>query len=127
MKSIFATELYGLDISNRISLLEYGLLVTCTQYGQSDEHFVVYKVCNDAFDTGYKREHELDDLINGKSWATEQDINSFLLTVGSTKREWLLLGFLQKLYDCINTWGVENILGSSYSVMTEQEAIDMYL
>jgi hypothetical protein len=73
------------------------------------------------------KENVNDDLINGKGWATEQNIRDFLSTVGSTKREWLMLGFLQKLYDCIKVWGVENILGSSSTVLTEQEAKDLYL
>ena len=116
-------DFHGVDASNEISLFEYGLL--CKQYtkdGRKDEYFCVYGVSSNnntneynKFDTGYITEEELNNLVTGKNWMNESDINSFLDCNGMKLPAWLELSFISKLHDLISYYGYENIMGSSYN------------
>lgn len=119
----------GTDADKITSLCEYGLLVAPYEDdGNKDEYFVVYKIGPDTYDTGFKQEIELNNLINGKEWANEADIEGFLSFVGATKEEWLTNTFMHKIHDCISYWGYEEIMGTSYyGGMPEAEAIERYI
>lgn len=122
------SKLYGVDVDNEISLFEYGLLVTpYDKDGQKDEYFVVYHIGNNNFDTGYKQEYELNNLIKGTDWANQKDINNFLEYVGQTKEEWLKLPFVKKLSDCLSYWGYENVMGTCYHSINADKAKELYL
>jgi hypothetical protein len=116
----------GVDKSREISLFEYGFIAQKTTKDYPDEYFVVYKIYDDAYGTGYKRESELDDLINGDDWADVDDIKGFLNFVGMSKEDWLELPFWKKLSDCLNYWGCSNVIGEDYSPMTEKEVYRRY-
>jgi hypothetical protein len=125
---LLAAALYGTDADKETSLFEYGLLVApYTKDGNTDEFFCVYRIGDGLFDTGYIREYELNNLINGQDWASAEDIESFLSTYDITKSDWLELNFVHKLSDCLGHWGYENIMGSSYTDgVTTQQAKELY-
>ena len=115
-------DFHGIDVSNEISLFEYGLLVKqYTKDGRKDEYFCIYGVGSDeygnynTFDTGYITEEELNNLIQGKEWMNHNDIVSFLASYGTTSDEWMELSFISKLHDLIGYFGYENIMGLSYN------------
>jgi len=115
-------DFHGIDASLDISLYEYGLI--CRPYtkdGQKDEHKVIYGVNRDEsgnydlFGGGFIREHDLDELVNGNDWMDKDDIKGLLSFVGSSINVWLKLSFITKLWNLVNYFGYENIMGSEYS------------
>jgi hypothetical protein len=118
----------GIDANNEISLLEYGLLVS--QYEHEDgsgTHFVVYRIDEDNFGTGHTSEEDLNNIVNGEEWAKEEDIKLFMDFCGLTKTDWLGMSLVNKLHDLIQYWGYENIMGTDYAPISEDEAKEMYL
>lgn len=115
----------GVDADLQTSLEEYGFVATvnenCTEEG---EHFVIYKIDSDNFSYGYVTESALNDLINAKEWASEEDVESFIDTVGMSKEEWLGLHFVSKLSDVISYWGIENIMGTSTDALSREWAYE---
>lgn len=129
MSHELSNVLHGIDASKEISLFEYGLLIASyAKDGYDDEYFCVYSVGDDLFSTGYIREHKLNDLINGKDWAKQEDINSFLSFTGDTKESWLKLPIAQKIHTCMMHWGYQNIMGEGYpgSAFTKEKAMSLY-
>ena len=125
---IIEDKFTGVDASLEISLFEYGFIARPHTDDYEDEFFVVYKKRDNVFDTAYIQESFLNDLIEGKEWADDEDIVSFLSCVDSTKEEWLKAEFCHKLSECLSYWGQENIFGSSYyQGMTEAEVEAKYL
>jgi len=122
MKWLDAYNWQGIDASLETSLMDYYLI--CTQDAkdckENDEYFVLF-FDGQHFDCGYKREKELDDLINGDDWMNEDDIKSFLRTQGMNRNEWTCEPFVCKLYDLINYFGIENLMGSIYYPLDEDE------
>ena len=110
----------GIDISPKISLYEYGLM--CKKYDKDypDEYHVIYGVeCDDRgnfnlFESAYKRESELDNLVLGKEWLDQRGIESFFNTIDTPIGEWLKLPFYMKLHDLVSHFGFMDILGSVY-------------
>ncbi len=122
----------GLDADLEASLFEYGFICTPHTEDFPDEHFVVYRAGifeggEFYFECGFKQENELNSLINGEDWADKEDIGSFLSFTGLTKKEWLALPFVQKFGGCFQYWGPENIMGTTYSPLTEKEVRSEYL
>lgn len=119
----------GTDKSLAISLFEYGVIAEPSKYREQDkapdEWFVIYKY-GDDFDGGFKRECELDELINGDDWADQRDIDSFLSWTGVDKEEWLKTDFIHKIQDCLHYWGADNIMGTSVALTTKEELIEKY-
>lgn len=127
-KRVIKESWEGVDGDLETSLFEYGFVAKQRpDKDYSDEWFVLYNAGRDNFDTGHIRESELDNIILGKEWADEEDINSFLDFVGSDKESWLTSGFINKLSDLISYWGVENIMGSSYGGFSKEEAEKMLM
>lgn len=89
-----------------------------------DEWFVLYQISPNAYGTGHIREKDLDDLINGKDWMKEEDIERTLSFVGMTKDEWLKSDFIGKFGDLIGYWGVDEIMGTDYSPMNKKQAAE---
>lgn len=119
---------HGIDASNETSLLEYGLLVSNELHEDgSGTQFCVYRIDDNHFGTGHFKESELDAIVRGEEWANEKDINRFLSFVGMDKDEWLDLPFVAKMSDLINYWGSENICGTDYCSLTEDEVKEKYL
>lgn len=109
------SEWFGVDASLNISLEEYGFVATQrADKDYDDEYFVVYKISNDAYGKSYIRESELNAIIEGKEWADEDDIKSFLDFCGVSKEEWLDSRFEHKLSDLLGYWGHQNIMGIDY-------------
>lgn len=111
-------EWFGTDASLEISLHEYGMVATAGK-DYEDEYFVLYKVSDNAYDTGYIRENELNNLMKGNSWVEPQDILKF---TGLTLDEWMELSFIHKLSDLVGYYGFGNLMGSSYHTITKKEA-----
>lgn len=113
----------GIDDSLEISLFEYGAVAKQPkEIHYTDEWFVLYCVSQDAFDTGWKRESELDSIVNLEEWANSKCIDDFLLTIGSTREKWLELSFITKFGDLVGYFGIENIMGTSYNTFSEDDA-----
>ena len=126
-------QYYGIDASNNISLLEYGLLVSVDEHEDgSGTHHCVYGIQTNgeeytAFDTGHISEKEVNDLINGEDWMSEKDVNSFLSTCGQSKEDWMENTLACKLHDLLQYYGYENTFGTAYSSITKEEAEELYL
>ena len=124
---------YGIDASNDISLFEYGLLVSIAEHEDgSHTHHCIYGIESDGeeytrFDSGHISEQEVNDLVNGEDWMSEDDVDSFLSTCGISKVDWMQLSLACKLSDLISYYGYENIFGTAYSSITKEEAEKMYL
>ena len=91
----------GIDVSNEISLCEYGMLLA----KKDNTYYVIYG-CDIGeqgeyvnFNWDYFNEEEVEDLIEG---LTDDDILSF---VGSTYDQWNELSVLQRLYNLYNYYG----------------------
>jgi hypothetical protein len=121
----------GTDVNLEISLLEYGLIVANVTADYPDEYFTVYRSPHSEepmFGTGYVRESELDAIIDGKEWMSADDVTEFLSFTGnSNESEWKQLPFVIKLSDLISYYGTDNVIGTDYNPITEEEAIELYL
>lgn len=129
MKTIQKLTFSGIDASKEISLLEYGLLVSDQLHlDGSNTRFVVYRINENHFDCGHISEEEINGYVFGKEFPNDEDIASFLSFVGEFKpEEWAKFTFQTKLHDLFSYWGYENIMGTSYYPMTEEEAKERYL
>ena len=104
----------GTDVNLEISLEEYGFVARPITVDYADEYFVIYKMDDNQYGSGHIRESELDAIVNGTEWASEEDVNSMLETVGASKQEWMDLPFTSKFSDLVSYWGTENIMGTDY-------------
>ena len=110
----------GIDASLEISLFEYGVICKHTPKDYPDEYRVIYGVEVDEqgnynlVDSTWKRESELDNLIQGKEWMSKDAVDSFLRTCGTSLGDWLELSFITKLHDLVSYFGFMDILGSVY-------------
>lgn len=123
---------HGIDSSNKISLLEYGLLVSDQQHEDgSGTYFCVYRVSHPDggswFDCGHISEKQVNGYIEGTEFPSDADIESFLSFNDMSKAQWLGLNFTHKLWDLLQYWGYENIMGTAYHPMPESEAVSLYL
>jgi hypothetical protein len=106
------SEYSGIDVSNEISLYEYGLL--CKIYDNNDIH-CYYGIgsndgCNyDTFNCITLSKWEIIDLFN------ELDKPGLLSYTGQTEKEFLNLSPIQQLSDLKSYFGIENIFGSIYN------------
>ena len=128
MNNELISQLHGTDVDKETSLFEYGLLIAqYTEDGSADEYFAVYQVEPGRFDTGFIHEKQLNDLINGHEWASEQDIEHFLSSYDMTKEEWLGMPMVYKLQDCLGYWGYLDIMGDCHDSITAEKARELYL
>jgi hypothetical protein len=104
----------GTDVNLETSLEEYGFVARPITVDYADEYFVIYKMDDNQYGSGHIRESELDAIVNGTEWASEEDVNSMLETVGASKQEWMDLPFTSKFSDLVSYWGTENIMGTDY-------------
>lgn len=117
---------YGVDKDLETSLMEYQFVAKQpAKKDYNDEWYVLYKVDEDQFGTGWIRESDLNDIVEKRSWANKKDILSFLDTVDSTINEWLTMPFVNKLSDLISYFGIFNILGDTYHTIDTEEALKM--
>jgi len=127
-KKIIRESWEGVDADNETSLFEYGFVAKQRpDKDYPDEWFVLYDAGNNKFDTGHIRETELDNIVLGKEWANEKDIQSLLKFVDSDRESWLQSSFVNKLSDLISYFGVENVMGSSYGGFSKEEAEQMLM
>lgn len=119
---------YGIDTSNEISLLDYGLLVSNEEHEDgSKTHFCIYKIMDDNFGCGHFSEETINGFVLGKEFLNDKDLDGFLNYCGCTKDEFLDLNLAQKMTDLISYWGIDNICGTDYNPMTEREVTQRYL
>jgi hypothetical protein len=104
----------GTDANLEISLEEYGFVARPVKVDYEDEYFVIYKMGDNQYGSGHIRESELDAIVNGTEWASKEDVDSMLETVGSSKEEWMDLPFESKFSDLVSYWGTENVIGTDY-------------
>ena len=104
----------GTDADLETSLEEYGFVARPIKVDYEDEYFVIYKMGDNQYGSGHIRESELDAIVNGSEWASEEDVASMLDTIGATKEEWFKLSFTHKFSDLVSYWGTENIIGTDY-------------
>ena len=115
----------GSDADLETSLFEYGFVARQPEKkSTTDEWQVLYKVYDDAFDVGWLRESDLDELVLGQSWASKEDVDSFFNYNGYVDAtEWINdNNFISKLFDLLSYWGIQNIFGESYNTMNTDEA-----
>jgi len=119
-------EWVGSDVNLEISLEDYNAIANQPANKDSDdEWFVLYKMGNDAYGTGWVTESELNDIVLGKEWANAEEIQRFLSYIGMDAEQWLQMPFISKLTDLISYWGVENIMNTDYSPLNKEEAYAM--
>ena len=108
------------------SLFEYGFVVRQPENKDTlDEWFVLFKVGENQFDSGWVRESDLDALMKGEDWMDAQTIEQILADYDGDLSDWLSMPFRIKLGDLMGYSGYENIIGSSYSPISKNEAIVM--
>ena len=113
----------GVDADLETSLFEYGAVAKQPrEKDYPDEWFVLYKVDDDVFDTGWKRESELDAIVNLEEWASEETINNFFSFLGTKVENWLEYSFIAKFNDLVSYFGIENIMGTSYNTISKDDA-----
>jgi len=120
----------GIDASNEISLLEYGLLVYSEKHeDNSCSQFCVYRIGEDSFGTGHIYESDINSLLQGDDWMCKDDIDSFMSSMDIDNiNEYITNSSLtQKIFDLVSYYGIENIFGIDYSPISESEAIELYL
>jgi hypothetical protein len=119
----------GIDASNEISLLEYGLLVSDQKHeDNSGTQFCIYRQDADLFGTAHISENEINRMLSGEDWINEKDLKGFYSFIGENDRsEYLNTSFVNKIYDLMSYFGTENIFGLDYSPMQEKEAKERYL
>jgi hypothetical protein len=116
----------GTDRDLEISLMEYNFVAKQPKSRDyPDEWFVLYKINDNAFGTGWIREKELQEIVNGNEWASKEDVDSFLDYLGSDVKHFARESFTNKLSDVLSYWGYQNIMGSDYSPINKKEAFDM--
>jgi hypothetical protein len=129
-------KFYGIDVSNEISLLEYGLLVSVDEHEDgSGTHFCVYRIDENHFGCGHVSEKEINGYIKGEEFMKDDDIKSFLEWLGYDTEDfmqldqlaWMERNLATKISDLLQYLGCENIFGTDYSPMTEKQAIKKYL
>ena len=109
------SKLHGIDVSNEISLYEYGLLVS-DDTDKDGDYRILYRVESGdegycGFDYSFMSEKDIDEIFN-ESWFNKLE---FLNHVDMYELEFLSMRFVYKLYDMISYHGHQNILGCSYS------------
>lgn len=123
------SEWQGVDADLETSLFEYGFVAKqLAERDYDDEWFILYRVDDNNFDTGWKRESELDELIRGEDWVGQDDVDSFLGSMGhgESPEDWINdLDFIRKLSDLLSYWSPENIFGVSYEPFPKSEALEM--
>lgn len=107
---------YGIDASNEISLLEYGLLVK-KEPDKDDQYKIIYRVNSTQFDFCHFSEKEVNEFLNEGWFNTE----GFLNYCGMTENAWLKMNIANKLSDLLTYYGFENICGTCYSPMSIDE------
>lgn len=122
------SKFFGPDASNEISLLEYGVLVYSEPHiDGSGTHFVIYKQGHDQYGTAHVSESDINNLVSGKDWASDDDCKEYLECCGQSLKEWLQMAFPHKLQSLVSYWGPLNIYGQDCCPMSESEAIERYL
>ena len=116
----------GIDVCHEISLFEYKLLIKPRTEDYPDGYFVIYQIGETSYSTAFIRESDLNNLVNGKEWASKEDINHFLSFVGMKTSEWMELSVIHKLSDLISYWGSENILGTDYYSISLKDVLRLY-
>jgi hypothetical protein len=120
----------GMDNSNEISLLDLGLLVYAdANKDGSGTHFCVYKMDDDTFGCGHISQADLNELLEGKSWADNKSIASFFSWGGIVNPAKYIAqdNLTLKLSDLIGYYGTENIFGTEMSPMNAEEVTEKYL
>lgn len=123
-ENIDSNEWVGVDVNLDTSLDEYGVVATQPKdKDYPDEWFVIYKINDDAFGSGWVRESEINKIGTQNDWSNDSNnTENFLSYVGMDANNWLNQPFINKLYDLISYWGYENIMGTDYSPMSKEEA-----
>lgn len=99
----------GVDVSQEISLFEYGILWKENEYCEDNELLFILKV-GDKFNSGYISESDLN-------WIDKDDILSY---TGMSETEWDKLPLGHKVHDVCNYYGANNLM-PEYDGITEQE------
>lgn len=112
----------GIDVSNEISLFEYGLLWKLVNKNLQEYKFVYGinqaefdgEICYTEFDYGYINRKDFITLCN-ENWFK---IDSVLSYTGIDSKEEFISNFPYSVFDAIQYHGCENIFGSSYYSIT---------
>ena len=102
----------GIDSCPSISLYEYGLLCKETVNERGVPELRCVYAYGSVFDHGHIEIPEIFDFPN-EDWFDKEGFFSF---IGQTYRDWKYNSSpVMQLYDLISYYGVDNILGSTYS------------
>ncbi len=101
-------KFHGIDASNEISLFEYGLLVC---HYEDTDYSVVCKY-GEQFYTSFSDENDINGLVLGTDWMSTDGIIDFLSFVGQNRDTWIDNEFVTKLYDLIQYFGPDSVIGS---------------
>lgn len=119
-------EFVGLDVNLETSLFDYGVIVAKCE--EDDDFFCVYRINDQFFGCGYIKEKEINELLTGKDWLKKEDLESFFdyVGVGPDIQGYLLEPIHLKISDLLNYFGSENIFGTDYNPMEENEVKRRY-
>lgn len=108
--------------SIRDSLVKHGLIV---QNHKSDSYMCLYKH-DEKYELGFASESEVEDFLNGKSWATSIEVKKFYSDIALEKQTFINLPFIYKLHSIMNYFGVEDFMGKKLYEMSLEDALMEY-
>jgi len=114
----------GVDSDLEISLFEYDFVMRQPKdRDYSDEWFVMYNYRGQGFDTCWIRESDLDGIMKGEAWLSEEDVAEILIIYGFANLDhWLKNPMVWKFWDLFGQYGPDNVIGSSFHLFDENEA-----
>lgn len=108
------------DKNQEKSLQENGLIIS--NY-KSDCYLCAYKH-DETYEIGFASESEIEDFLNGKSWAPKKQIKKFINNfLDIDERSFYNLPFIYKLYFIMQYFGVKHIMGPKIFEMSLTEAL----
>lgn len=108
---------YGIDADLEISLQEYDFILRPDPDRERGCYQVIHKIAgSDKYDISYLREDDFTDR-----WIQEEA--GFFDFVGLSREEWNDAPVHHKLSDVAGYYGMENILGTSYNPIDEDQLI----
>lgn len=113
----------GLGQTHTESLQKYGFVC---RNEKSDQYYCLYKINDFAYDEGFIRESEIQDLLNEEeTFLPKEELKNFFTKNVLNKEQFNDLTFLQKLQKIINFFGTEAVFGKQIQNLSIYECLNI--